>query len=339
MSLQEPFTFSSNQIQHTEVVILKIIDDKGRFGLGSCSPYFPETGETADSTIKLLRKKLNPSFFSASIDNWYGYHEKIQKEFSKYPAAQAVVEIAVIHLFSKINNIAVPKLIGGYRDHCDVMMSIGIKNIPDTIADIKKHTKSGFSVFKIKVGQNLENDISKIHEIRKSLPKKNKLLLDANEGYSVSEAKKLITSLRGLNIAALEQPISGKNWAGLKQLSKLAGIPIIADQSITDTQVAIDLLNNDIVDGVNIKLMKCGGLINYLKIFQVARRLHKITMIGCMSESNISITAGAWLALGLPIDYIDLDSGHLDFPDEPGKGGAIVKNGQLTLGKDMYLAL
>lgn len=337
LRLHEPFAFASNEIQNTEVVMVKIVDENGLCGIGSGSPYFPETGETADSVLKILRKKLNNRFFDLPIDNWYGYHEKIQAEFAGFPAAQTAVETAVMHLFSITNKIPVSKLLGGYRTTCSIMMSVGLKSIDKTINEIKEKQKAGFTVFKLKVGVNLDEDLLKIKHVKKILGNESSLILDANEGYSLPEAKRALNALQKYNIAAFEQPIKAKNWRGLKQLSQLNIIPIIADQSITDTQAALTLLNNNIVDGVNVKLMKCGGIVNYLKIFHTARSLNKITMIGCMSESNISITAGAWIALGLPIDYIDLDSGHLDFPNEPGRGGAMVKNGKLSLGKKMYL--
>ena len=94
---------------------------------------------------------------------------------------------------------------------------------------------------------------------------------------------------------------------------------------------AYHLLENDFAAGVNVKLMKCGGPVNFLQIFNLAKRLNKIIMIGCMYESHISMTTGGLLALGLPIDYVDLDSGHLDFYDDPVKGGAEIINGSLSV--------
>lgn len=83
--------------------------------------------------------------------------------------------------------------------------------------------------------------------------------------------------------------------------------------------------------------MKCGGPINASKIFHLAKYLKKIVAIGCMYESNISITTGVSLALALPFDYVDLDSGHLDFPDDPAIGGAKVHKGQISLHEPLRL--
>ena len=117
----------------------------------------------------------------------------------------------------------------------------------------------------------------------------------------------------------------------MKMLHQQSPIPIIADESVVSFKDAFTLLTGDYVAGINIKLMKCGGLINFLKIFHLAKSLNKKIMIGCMYESNISLTTGASLALGLPIDYIDLDSGSLDFYDDPAKGGLEIKDGTLTI--------
>jgi len=130
-------------------------------------------------------------------------------------------------------------------------------------------------------------------------------------------------------VKLIEQPIRLDNLEDLKKLKRISKIPIIADESAVDLKTTMALIVKDYVDGINIKLMKCGGPINFLKIFHLAKTFGKITMIGCMYETHISITTGVHLALALPVDYVDLDSGRLDFVNDPTEGGAIIKKGEI----------
>ncbi|MFA6306144.1 MAG: enolase C-terminal domain-like protein, partial [Candidatus Gracilibacteria bacterium] len=204
---------------------------------------------------------------------------------------------------------------------------------------IKNRLNGGFKIIKLKCGLDIEEDISRIKTAQKIIPETHKIVLDANQGYSLTNAEKLLSKLANTHVDIIEQPIDAKDMENLKHLHKTSKIPIVADESVVSPRDACNILLNDYAAGVNIKLMKCGGPINFLQIFLLAKNLNKIMMIGCMYESNTSITMGTNLALGLPLDYVDLDSGHLDFPDDPAIGGAQVHNGKITLNKPLDLNL
>ena len=174
-------------------------------------------------------------------------------------------------------------------------------------------------------------DVVRIKAAKQILPHQCQLILDANQGYTLSQAINFIKSISRFGISLIEQPVSAKDIIGLKKLTQLKSVPIIADESAVSLDDAKRLLSGNYVDGINIKLMKCGGPINFIEIFRLARSFKKIVIVGCMYESNISITTGASLALALPIDYVDLDSGHLDFSDDPVQGGASVKKGEIFI--------
>jgi len=331
LHFREPFKIAYEEVETAEVILLKLSISDDIFGLGSAAPDTAVTGESVDMADKILRRKLTNDFFSLPINNWYGYHEKIQRVFKGFPAAQAAVEEAFLNLWSSYREIPLADFFGGYRKDCDIMITIGIKDEPATIKETERRLKEGFTIIKLKCGTDIDEDIKKIKAVKKILPKKARLILDANQGYSLPEAKKLLISLKTGGISLIEQPISAKNIGGLKELHLMNIIPVIADEAAVSVADAIFLLTNDYVAGVNIKLMKCGGPVNFLKIFHLAKSLNKIIMLGCMYESNVSITTGANIALGLPVDYADLDSGHLDFCDDPARGGVEIRRGKIRV--------
>lgn len=329
MHFCEPFQIAYEKVDKAEIIVIKITDDRGNIGLGSAAPDEEVTGETISSVYKILNNKLSKDFFNRSFDDWYFYHEKIQQIFSGFPSAQAAIEESLLNLFCARNNISLVNLFGGFRQTCPIAFTIGIKSVDETLAETKLKLKEGYKIIKLKCGLDVDSDIIKITRIQKLLSKDCLLALDANQGYSMADAKKLLLSLNNSKIEFIEQPIKSTDLAGLKKLRQFSSIPIVADEAAVTVADAINLLNNDYVDGINIKLMKCGGPINFLKIFNLAKSLGKKVIIGCMYESQISLTTGASLALALPIDYVDLDSGRLDFPDDPATGGVFIRRGQI----------
>lgn len=326
------------EVNSAKVIIVKIVDQDGYFGLGSAAPDSFVTKETIPQLLKVLKERANKNFFKLPIDDWYGYHEKIQKIFKGLPSAQNAVEEAILNLFANRHKLTLVNLFGGFRQSANLCVTIGIDNLTNTLSEVEHRLKQGYKLLKLKAGHNLKNDLLRIKAVRKLAPKKIKVAIDANQGYSFDEAFILFKELKSLDILFIEQPINANDKAGLRRLSRLNYLPIIADEAIVNYQDAYELLTGNFVDGVNIKLMKCGGPINFIKIFHLAKSLNKIVMIGCMYESNISITTGACLALALPIDIVELDSGHFDFEDDPARGGAVFTDGLIKSGRKLLLA-
>lgn len=326
-----PFRIAYEQVEETELAILKIVTEDGMTGLGNAAPDTEVTGETLEEVLKVLKANLTPKFFTDPLDSWYKYHWKIQEVFRGFPSAQAAAEESLLSLWSQKTGMPLSIFFGGCRSECPVMITIGIKDEKGTEDEIKRRLKEGFSIIKLKCGLDADEDLRRIKKACALVPKECHLVLDANQGYSFADAKKLLSALRGLRIDLIEQPIDAADTKGLKRLHQVSPIPVIADEAVISVEDAMRLLTNDIVAGVNIKLMKCGGPINFMQIFHLAKRLNKIIMMGCMYETNISMTTGGHLALGLPIDYVDLDSGPLDFYDDPTSGGALIQNGSIRI--------
>lgn len=337
LHFRSPLTIAYEKVKKAEVVIIKITDGKGNWGLGSAAPDQAVTGEKIEELLTLLRRKLRQSFFTFPLSHWYRYHEKIQSVFAGFPSGQSAVEEAILNLFTSRHHILLRELFGGYREECETMVTIGIKSAKGTVKEVDQRLREGFKIFKLKCGRSLKEDLEKIHLVSDHLQKNGKIAVDVNQGYTFPQAKIFLERIKHLPIAFVEQPIGAKEREGLKRLRLSSKIPIIADESAVSSEEALNLLVNNFVDGLNIKLMKCGGPINFLKIFHLTKSLNKITMIGCMYESNISLTTAVHLALALPIDYVDLDSGHLDFYDDPTKGGAVIRKGKILIKKPLIL--
>jgi len=149
--------------------------------------------------------------------------------------------------------------------------------------------------------------------------------VDANAAWTPKEAIRVIRELEPYGLEFVEQPLPPDDIEGLRFVREHVTLPIIADESCVTVEDIPRLVG--VVDGINIKLMKCGGIHHALKMIHTARAHHMKVMLGCMIESSLAITAAAHLS---PlVDYADLD-GNLLISDDPYEG-VKVEHGKLIL--------
>ena len=337
MHFREPFKIAYEEVESCPVVLVEL-STENLVGLGCAAPDKEVSGETVELVSRVIKEKITTDFLNLPVTEYLAAHEKIQTALIGFPSAQAAVEEAFLNLHCQKYHKKMADLWGGQkRERVSGLMTICIKNLSATLADCQKLSQQGYQTLKLKCGLDWENDTLKVNTVKKSLPTTTQLVIDINQGYNVAQAEKFIRAVNNLSISAIEQPVAATDWKGLKYLHRLSRNPIVADESVITIADAEKLLAGNYVAGVNVKLMKCGGPLNFLKIYELAKQFNKIIMIGCMYESNISITTGLNLALACDLDFVDLDSGTADFADDPVCGGAVFENCFLSLQGELAL--
>ena len=160
-----------------------------------------------------------------------------------------------------------------------------------------------------------------------------KIRIDANQAWTPKLAVRLLTQMQdaGLDIELVEQPVKARDFEGLKFVTANSPVPVMADESVFSPRDALDIMQRRAADMLNIKLMKCGGLTNALRIVSAAEVYGVECMMGCMSEAKVSVTAAAHLACAKSIiTRIDLDGPAL-CSEDPVHGGAEFKGREIRL--------
>lgn len=295
-------------------------------GIGEAAPC-PYFGDALKSTMLEISDVLN-SFKEEVFEI-----EEIMAQVSKVTKSQvikAAVDIALHDLIGKRLNLPLYRLLGLSKKRApQSSFTIGLAPLEEMLEKTK--AALGYPILKIKLGGKQVDDIEVMRKIREIAPNKT-IRVDCNGGWTLAEALKKIPVLARLGIEFVEQPLPPEDVSGLKTLFKKTKLPIILDESVkisSDIPKVIGLCH-----GVNVKLMKTGGIREAIRTIYTARAHGLKVMIGSMLESSVAITAGGHIS---PLaDYADLDGnillandpytglkledGWIKLPDLPGLG-------------------
>lgn len=300
-------------VQNNIVVLLK--DEDGIIGYGEAAPtgFFGEDVASVTKTFVQSRDLLkNTDPFQIEDITL-----RLKNKFPMDAAARAAIDIALHDMIGKKLRVPLYKFLGLNRHEAKTTsFTIGI-DTPEIMCKKVEEAKD-FPVLKIKAG--FRDDIWILKELRRITGAV--FRIDANTGWTLEEAIQKLNLMEELGVELVEQPFPVGCTESLKKVRRHTKIPVFVDEDIKDSKDIPAL--SDAVDGINIKLMKCGGIREAIRMINTARAHNLKIMIGCNIESSLSITAAAHL-MSLA-DYIDLD-GNLLIANDPFIGATVDKGG------------
>ncbi|MGB9906283.1 MAG: mandelate racemase/muconate lactonizing enzyme family protein [Candidatus Saccharicenans sp.] len=335
--LVEPFRISIGTMYAANDVLVRIITDSGLYGIGEACPFPPITGETQDSNIAAARA-IREILLDKDPLNIEGLIDGIGNIVHANPSAVAAFDMALYDLLGKVAGLPLYKLLGGYRSSFETDLTTGLNTPEKMAASVKESLALGYRQIKIKVGEDPDLDVRRVQAVRQAIGPEIKLRIDANQGWSVSQAISALKRMEPYQIEFCEQPVKDSDIYGLRQVRTQSPVPIMADESLFGPADAIKLIKEEACDYFNIKLMKAGGILNSLKIAHVAAAANIKCMVGCMLETRLGLTAAAHLVASQKniifadldgnsehkvdpiIDGIKVDRGTIYLPEKPGLG-------------------
>lgn len=318
LPLKERFKIA-REVWDTTTNVFVILRFASVAGVGEASPS-SRWGESVESVMKQL-SAVDPH----ELEN--PFNLEAVRELLPAGAARCALDIAMHDLAGKIAGLPVGKLLGTKaRRLPPTCVTVPITS-PEEMAE-RARVLSDHPILKVKVG--FDGDLEAIAAIRRAY--KGALRLDANEGWSRTEAPERLQELERFDIQLCEQPIAAGDHHALRRASHSTSIPVFADEDVSTAADVVALAG--VVDGVNLKLRKAGGIRETIAAINVARAQGMKVMLGCSLETGIATTAGAHVA-GL-VDHVDLDGplllesdpfpgvtydrGAITLPDLPGLG-------------------
>ncbi len=313
LTLAHTWTISRNSSDFKNNVFVKI-ERNGIVGYGEAAPNV-RYGEDWEKTTK----RINEAKSILEKNNLFHYvdiKDELEKTIVDQSCAKAALDIALMDWVGKALNTPLYRLFGLDPSKAPVTsFSIGI----DTVEVIKQKVREAepYPILKIKVGTDRDREI--INAVRSVTDKP--IRVDANEGWKTKEeALEKIKWLTDQGVEFIEQPMPAHMLKETAWLRERVEIPIIADEAV---KTAADIPKlAEAYDGINIKLMKSGGIQEALRMIGMAKSLGMKIMLGCMIESSVAISAAAHLAPF--VDYADLD-GNLLITNDPFSGVKVEK--------------
>lgn len=312
-----PFSIARGTQSEYRVVWVRVTDGDGLEGWGEADPSW-FYGETADSVVAAL------GVYAAALPDDPCRLEDADAAMLRVLRGNAAARLAVSAALHDLagKRLGVPLWRWWGLDPARAPLSsftIGL-DAPDVVR-AKVREAAAFPILKIKVGTS--DDAAILRAVRETTDRP--LRVDANAGWTAKQALARLPLLDEMGVELIEQPVAPDDLDGLAAVRRAARMPVIADESCR-TAADIPRLAG-VVDGINIKLAKCGSLREALRMVAVARSHHLAVMVGCMIETSLGITAAAHLAPLL--DYLDLD-GALLLARDPFAGASIAA-GRVTL--------
>ena len=330
MGLVEPYTIAYQTFETAANVFVRVETNTGLTGYGCAGPDESITGETPQTVLKVLEEIAAPALKGSDPLRPAFLLKRLKSNgFNSHPCALAAVDIALADLMGKAAGLPVWKMLGGFRTRIKTSVTIGIMGVVETVDRAVDYTRQGFKSLKIKGGCDVDADVERVLRVREAVGKRIELRFDANQGFTLDDSVKFVAMTRPAGLALLEQPTPKEQLNLLGRVTNGVSIPVMADESLLTLRDAFRLARRELVDMVNVKLMKVGGLAEALQIDAVARAAGLEVMVGCMDEAALGIAAGLAFTLARShIKYADLD-GHLDLVDDPTAGAVILRNGEL----------
>jgi len=301
--LRTPFRLSRG-VSATRRNVLCELADAGLVGRGEAAPI-PRYGEDAASAAAALRTMtdgLQPTDSPADATR--------RLAVPGQRAALAALDAALHDLAAQRRGVGVVELLGLTRTTLPpTSWTIGLDPIPEAL--VKVRGAGDYEVLKIKMGG--PGDLELVEAIREVTDQA--IRVDANEGWSLEEAPAKLAALERLDVELVEQPLPAGRLEATRALRAHTRLPLVADEDVHTAEDLAPLVG--VYDAINVKLAKCGGIAEALRLIAGARSQGLRILLGCMIESSLGIAAA--LAVAPLVDWIDLD-GHLLIANDPFDG-------------------
>ena len=299
-TVQIPLRFS---VTHTlaardksSSIIVCAYSQSGEIGFGECCPRSYVTGETLVNAKKNLSEKLLPGFVGKSF---YSFEEmvaclgEISKSIPKNNhAAFCALEMSLLDLAGKVFSKSIGSVIGPPVQKRVRYSSVIASKDPEKCGKFALMMRMmGFKDIKIKVGKSLQSNMEILQQVRDNAGEKMSLRLDANGAWDGDEAIRQLEMMKKFSLSGIEQPVAAEDFEGMKHVTEARILPVIADESLCTMDDAVRLIESGACNIFNIRISKCGGILNSMAIYRKALEANLMSMLGAQVGETALLSA------------------------------------------------
>ena len=274
----------------SQFLFIRVTLQNGVEGFGEVSGTLNWSGEDASTAEPIIRELIAPLLIGMSLEDFSKLLSKIENATIGNSFTKAGVEMALWDALGKCENLPVYSLLGG-KKRDEVQVKISISGDGQQIADgYEEARNSGFRKFKVKVGHGRTRDLPRFSSLRHLAGDAAYIGVDANCGWSRSEAEHCIEELKKMDVAFIEQPLDRQDYVGSHELRSFE-LPIVADESVFTESELDSVIREDAASDVSIYIGKSGGINNAYQMANKANKNGLGVIIGSNAELGIGTAA------------------------------------------------
>jgi len=341
MPLVGTFTSGGVSKSATKCVVVRLTASDGTIGISSIDPSTTaKSPNTGPELAVAIRERIAPAILGADPTNVNRMIELMDKLTPTQPGAGAGVEMACIELTCRRQGVPLYTWLGGaVRDSMLFNGWIGELAPGEAATEAKRWLEAGFKSAKIKVGSGVEKDRDRIAAVRGAVGSAMKLRIDANTQYDAETSLKLCRLIKQYDLQLFEQPAPKDDLAGLARVRREGGIPVMADESISDHSSLIRVIKADCADFVKFGITQAGGILRASRMIATAEAAGLPVVMGhgfgldpstmaeiMLGATSLNVVPGLECVGPLKVKdtvattRLDISSGTLALPPGPGLG-------------------
>lgn len=290
--------------------VIFLVRAHGIEGIGECVPREYVTGETISSVLSAISSlNINDLMRGVDLTSPKSAISSLEKlSFNQLPLnAKCAVELALLDFIGKyfsfpINFMLQSFLLPNGLKRNSLLTKIPTSQVLDFSLTVKDfiESRAPFHHVKVKLGADINKNLNCLDKLRQDLGPHIRFTVDANMGWDLDLAFKMINAFDEFDIEYYEEPIAKKNWRAYAEIRKKTGAKILLDESVCTFQDAQSAIENKACDAINIRISKCGGLLSSIKLAELAKINNLSYQLGAqVAETGPLIAAGRHLASAL----------------------------------------
>ncbi|TSA51211.1 hypothetical protein D4R47_00925 [archaeon] len=323
-------------------VLLALYSDDSLVGWGETAPLPTYAGESQESVVEVLKNYLAPYLINRDPRRINACIQEMDRLISGQSFAKSAVDFALHDLLARYLEVPLYQLFGGKcRESYPLAWTLGWKSIDETVNEAGKAVENGYKALKIKIGNpDWQSDVKRVRCVREAVGDGYPIRVDANQGYSIREAIRVIRLMEPFDLQLVEQPIVGWDLTGMNYVRRRIPFPVMADESACSPHDIVQIIRHEAADIVNIKPQKIGGFVKTKQFASTATAANLELFSSSRMCSSIGVAAMShfYAALAnagfegefvdgilfaeddLVVDPVHVSNGFVSIPDTVGGG-------------------